>query len=167
MLSETLARRFTELWLPKVSDHCSGHRQSPSIAGSFIYNKEWTKSKPDGFPRRVSNQAFPSDWLGFTLFGFLCSFVISPRTLSQSIFFISISSPSPEGSLMYQALRYPWRMPRGSPRHVKVLNFAVALMPSLRAVWSALGGAADYKDMQTHKLSTSDPPVWSLWNSSG
>lgn len=53
MLSETLTEHFTELWLPKVSAHRSGHRQAPSITGSFIYNKEWNKTKPDGFPRRV------------------------------------------------------------------------------------------------------------------
>lgn len=42
---------------------------------------------------------------------------------------------------MYQALKYPWRMPRGSPHHVKVLNFAVAPMPSLEVLKGGMGGS--------------------------
>ncbi len=72
--------------------------------------------------------------------GCLSNFLYSPQTASQSIFFLSISLLSYEGSLMFQAFRYPWRMPRGSPCHVKVLSFTVALMPFLNGLCSALGG---------------------------
>ncbi len=72
--------------------------------------------------------------------GCLSSFSYSPQTASQSIFFISISFLSYQGSLMFQAFKYPWRMPRGSPCHVKVLNFTVALMPFLNGLCNALGG---------------------------
>lgn len=41
---------------------------------------------------------------------------------------------------MYQAFRYPSRMPSSFLCHVKVLNFTVALMPSLSGLNSALGG---------------------------
>lgn len=68
------------------------------------------------------------------------NFLYSPQTASQSIFFISISLLSYEGSLMFQAMKHPWRMPRGSPCHVKVLSFTVALMPFLNWLYSALGG---------------------------
>lgn len=78
--------------------------------------------------------------------GCICC-LFSSQPVSQSIFFISIFL-SYEGSLMFHAFRYPWRMPRGSPCHVKVLNFTVALMPFLSGLSSALGGR-DYKDMQT------------------
>lgn len=50
---------------------------------------------------------------------------------SRSIFFISFSLLSYEGSVVFQAFAYPWRMPRGTPCHGKVLNFSVALMPFL------------------------------------
>lgn len=72
--------------------------------------------------------------------GSLSSFLSSPQTASQSIFFTSISFLFYEGSLMYQAFKYPWRMPCGSPCHVKVVNFTVALMPFLYWLCTALGG---------------------------
>lgn len=52
----------------------------------------------------------------------------SHQTASQSIFSLSISLTSYEGSLMFQAFKYPWRMPCGSLCHVKFLNFSLALM---------------------------------------
>lgn len=72
--------------------------------------------------------------------GCLNGFSHSSQTASQSIFFISISFLSYEGSLMFHAFRYPWRMPCGCPCHVKVLNFTVALMSFLSGLWSAPGG---------------------------
>lgn len=87
-----------------------------------------------------------SVWLGFRVrslamrVGCLSCFLHSPQTASLSIFFISISLLSYEGSLMFQAFKYPQRMPRGFPCHVKVLNFTVATMPFLIGHYSALGG---------------------------
>lgn len=49
MLSETLAKHFTESWLPKVSDHCSGHRHSlsPSLVPLFRIKNEIKASLMD------------------------------------------------------------------------------------------------------------------------
>lgn len=50
---------------------------------------------------------------------------------------------------MFQAFKYPWRMPRGSSCHVKVLSFTVALMPFLNGLCSALGGNRLQRDANT------------------
>lgn len=47
-------------------------------------------------------------------------------------------------------------MPRGSLRHVKVLNFSAPLMPVLVRLGSAQG-ETDYKDMQTQNYSPPTP----------
>lgn len=72
--------------------------------------------------------------------GCLSCFLHPSQTASLSIFFISISLLSYEGSLMFQAIKYPWRMPCGFPCHIKVLNFTVASMPFLIGLYTALGG---------------------------
>lgn len=66
--------------------------------------------------------------------------LILPSNSQPVNIFISISFLFYEGSLMYQAFKYPWRMPCGSPCHVKVLNFTVAMMLFLNGLCSALGG---------------------------
>lgn len=85
--------------------------------------------------------------------GCLSCFLNPPQTASLSIFFISISLLSYEGSLMFQAIKHPWRMPCGYPCHIKVLNFTVASVPFLIGLYIQLWGEID-KDVQTQKLLT-------------
>lgn len=154
MMSKTLAKHRTEMMLAKVAVRYFKHRLvwcTFFVISCCVNNEKQEKENTSLMPLPQKNLelsfSFPSSvWLEFKIrssairVGCLSSFLYSPQTASQSIFFKSISLPSYEGSLMFQAFRYPWRMPRGFPCHVKVLSCTVALMPFLNGLCSALGG---------------------------